>query len=203
MIRHFLVGPFIPFGYRSRPGSGGGQHFPGTLSLRATTFLALIEDILGELIRAGFTNIVLYNWHFENSGFIYEPAFLISERHPEVKIVVIEDVNPTYTPERQNLLWPEEFPGLALEHAGVIETSLWLHHQPDLVRTAQIAPDSPRRVVNHDVLPIDTRLSTASGALSSPVAATAEKGRLLSEWFVQRLLDVLDDEFPNTATVST
>ena len=26
--RDLIVGPFIPFGYRSRPGSGGGQHFP-------------------------------------------------------------------------------------------------------------------------------------------------------------------------------
>ena len=194
--RPLVVGPFIPFGYRSRPGSGGGQHFPGTLSLRATTFLSMLEDVLSELIRTGFRNLVLYNWHFENAGFIYEPAFLISERHPEAKIVVIEDVNPLYTPERQNVLWPESFPGLALEHAAVIETSLWLHHEPELVRTSRIAPDAPERVVSHDVLPIDRRMSTASGALSSPVPASAEKGRLLTEWFVERIIDTLDAEFP-------
>lgn len=197
--RRFVVGPFIPFGNRSRPGSGGGQHFPGTLSLRATTFINMLEDVLSELVRSGFRNIVLYNWHFENINFVYEPAFLVSERHPDLKIVVVEDVNPEYTPERQNALWPEEFPGLALEHAGVIETSLWLHHQGDLVRTDRIAPDRPERVVNHDVLPIDRRLSTASGALSSPVPASAEKGRLLTEWFVERILQVLDEEFPANA----
>jgi creatinine amidohydrolase len=86
-----VVGQFVPFGYRSRPGSGGGQHIPGTLSLRATTYIALLEDVLSELKRAGFRNIVLYNWHYENSGFIYEPAFLISEKHPELKILVMED----------------------------------------------------------------------------------------------------------------
>ena len=96
-----VVGQFVPFGYRSRPGSGGGQHIPGTLSLRATTYIALLEDILGELKRAGFRNIVLYNWHYENSGFIYEPAFLISEKHPELKILVIEDANPDFTPDRR------------------------------------------------------------------------------------------------------
>jgi creatinine amidohydrolase len=193
--RRIVVGPFLPFGYRSRPGSGGGQHFPGTLSLRATTLMAVLEDVLTELVRTGFRRIVLYNWHYENSGFVYEPAFLVSDRHPDVTIVVIEDVNPDYTPERQQLLWPDFFPGLALEHAGVIETSLWLHHQPELVRTGRIAPDAPERVVNHDVLPIDTRLSTASGALASPVPASAEKGRLLTEWFVDRILDVLAEEF--------
>jgi len=197
--RHFLVGPFIPFGYRSRPGSGGGQHIPGTVSLRATTFMSTLEDVLGELIRTGFTKIVLYNWHFENSGFVYEPAFMVSDRHPDVKIVVIEDVNPEYTPERVGQIWPDEFPGLALEHAAVIETSLWMHHCPDLVRIGGIAPDRPQRVVNHDVLPIDPRLSTASGALSSPVPASADKGKLLTQWFVERILNVLADEFPTTA----
>ncbi len=190
-----IVGQFVPFGYRSRPGSGGGQHFPGTLSLRATTFIALLEDILGELKRCGFRNIVLYNWHYENSGFIYEPAYLIAEQHRDLKIVVIEDVNPDFTPDRQQAIWPEGFPGLALEHAAVIETSLLLHHQPSLVRTDRIAADAPERVVNHDVLPIDTRMSTASGTLSSPVAASADKGRLLTEWMVERLVGILDDEF--------
>ncbi|MCV7420713.1 creatininase [Mycobacterium yunnanensis] len=193
--RRIVVGPFVPFGYRSRPGSGGGQQFPGTVSLRATTFMSVVEDVLTELVRSGFRNLVLYNWHYENSGFVYEPAFLVSERHPHVKIVVMEDVNPDYTPERREQLWPAAFPGLALEHAAVIETSLWMHHQPDLVRADLIAPDQPERVVNHDVLPIDARLSTASGALSSPVPASAEKGRVLTEWFVERVVQVLDEEF--------
>ena len=190
-----IVGQFIPFGYRSRPGSGGGQHFPGTVSLRATTFISLLEDILSELKRCGFRNIVLYNWHYENSGFIYEPAFLIAEQHPDLKIVVIEDVNPEFTPDRQKAIWPDGFPGLALEHAAVIETSLLMHHQPSAVRVEQIAADAPERVVNHDVLPIDLRMSTASGVLSSPLSASAEKGRLLTDWMVDRLIKILDEEF--------
>jgi creatinine amidohydrolase len=200
--RPMVVGPFLPFGYRSRPGSGGGQHFPGTVSLRATTFMSLIEDVLSELKRCGFRNIVLYNWHFENSGFVYEPAFLVAERDPELKIVVIEDANPDFTPERVKAIWPDGFPGLALEHAAVIETSLWMHHDPSAVRDERIAPDAPQRVVNHDVLPIDTRMSTASGSLSSPVPATAEKGRLITDWLVDRLVAILDDEFPSAATPS-
>ncbi|OBF29409.1 creatininase [Mycobacterium sp. ACS1612] len=194
--RDLVVGPFIPFGYRSRPGSGGGQHFPGTVSLRATTFMSMLEDVLSELKRTGFRNIMLYNWHYENAGFVYEPAYLVSEQNPELKIVVVEDVFPEFTAERQQLIWPGEFPGLALEHAAVIETSLWMHFDPSAVRHDRMAPDQPQRVVNHDVVPIDTRMSTASGSLSSPVEATPEKGRLLTEWLVDRLVDVLDEEFP-------
>src|SRR4051812_14237803 len=65
-----------------------GQHFPGTVSLRATTFMDVLEDVL-KLKRTGFRNIALYNWHFENAGFVYEPAYLVSEQKPELKIVVI------------------------------------------------------------------------------------------------------------------
>jgi creatinine amidohydrolase len=194
-VRDLIVGPFIPFGYRSRPGSGGGQHFPGTVSLRATTFMSVLEDVLSELKRTGFRNIVLYNWHYENSGFVYEPAYLVSEQNPDLKIVVIEDVFPEFTEERRRIIWPDEFPGLALEHAAVIETSLWMHFDPAAVRADRMAPDSPERVVNHDVVPIDTRMSTASGSLSSPVSASPEKGRLLTEWLVERLTNVLDEEF--------
>jgi len=100
-VRDLVVGPFVPFGYRSRPGSGGGQHFPGTVSLRATTFMSVLEDVLSELKRGGFRNIMLYNWHFENSNFVYEPAFLVSEQNPELKIVIVEDVFPEFTPERR------------------------------------------------------------------------------------------------------
>jgi len=50
-------------------------------------------------------------------------------------------------------------------------------------------------VVNYDVLPIDTRMSTATGTLSSPEAASAEKGKMLTEWTVERLVAILDEEF--------
>jgi creatinine amidohydrolase len=195
-VRDMIVGPFIPFGYRSRPGSGGGQHIPGTVSLRATTFMSVLEDVLSELKRTGFRNIALYNWHFENAGFIYEPAYLVSEQNPELTIVVIEDVFPEFTEERRRAIWPDEFPGLALEHAAVIETSLWMHFDPSAVRDDRMAPDAPERVVNHDVVPIDMRMSTASGSLSSPVSANDEKGRLLTGWLVERLIGIIDEEFP-------
>lgn len=195
--RPFIVGPELAFGYRSRPGSGGGQLFPGTLSLRATTFMALIEDILLELIRTGFRNIVLYNWHFENTGFVYEPAFLVSGKHPEVKIVVIEDAMPSLSTEEENQLWPAGFPGLALEHAALVETSLWMYNDPAAVRIDRMQPDSPARVVRHDVLPIDLSMTTASGSLASPVEASAEKGELLTSRLVERVVTILDTEFPD------
>jgi creatinine amidohydrolase len=50
----FLVAPAVAYGYRSRPLSGGGQGFVGTTSLQARTLMALVEDVLRELMRQGF-----------------------------------------------------------------------------------------------------------------------------------------------------
>jgi creatinine amidohydrolase len=201
--RHFVVGPTIAFGYRSRPGSGGGQHFPGTVSLRATTLMAVIEDVLSELVRAGFRKIVVYNWHFENVGFVYEPAALVSERHPDVKIVVIEDALPALTPEEQDLLWPDGgFPGLALEHAAVIETSLWLYLESRAVHADRMIADGPDRHPPYDVLPIDRSMTTASGSLASPFGSDAAKGELLTRRTIGHLIDILDREFPSPVPAS-
>jgi creatinine amidohydrolase len=58
-----------------------------------------------------------------------------------------------------------------------------------------MASDAPQRVVNHDVVPIDTRMSTASGSLSSPMGASADIGKQLTQWLVDRLVAVVDAEF--------
>ena len=194
--RSFVVGPPLRLGYRSRPSSGGGQQFPGTLSLRATTFMAVIEDLLDELVRTGFRRIVLYSWHYENANFVYEPAFLVSGRCPDVTIVVVEDGIPELAPADLDVLFPDGFPGLALEHAAVMETSLFEYLRPATVRMDRIVDDSPARQAPYDVLPIDPSLTTATGVLSPATSASAEKGRLLTERIVAHIVGILDAEFP-------
>jgi creatinine amidohydrolase len=194
--RPFIVGPPLRLGYRSRPASGGGQQFPGTLSLRATTFIAMIEDLLEELIRTGFRRIVLYSWHFENANFVYEPAFLVSGRCPDVKIVVVENGMPDFAKADLDVLFPDGFPGLALEHAAVIETSLFEYLRPSTVRMDRIVDDAPLRNVAYDVLPIDPSMSTPTGVLASATPASAAKGELLADRIVDHIVAILDAEFP-------
>ena len=196
--RPFVVGPPIRLGYRSRPASGGGQQFPGTLSLRATTFIAMLEDVLEELIRTGFKRIVLYSWHFENANFVYEPAYLVSGRFPDVKIVVVENGMPDFAAADLDVLFPDGFPGLALEHAAVIETSLFEYLRPATVRMDRIVDDAPVRNVPWDVLPIDPTMSTPTGVLASATQATVAKGELLTDRIVKYIVSILDGEFPAT-----
>jgi creatinine amidohydrolase len=71
-----IVAPSLAYGYKSQPKTGGGNHFPGTLSLNAATLVALMRDIINELARHHVRRIVLFDGHMENQWFITEAADL-------------------------------------------------------------------------------------------------------------------------------
>jgi creatinine amidohydrolase len=75
----FLIAPPLVYGCRSRPLSGGGQSFPGTISLSARIFMSALEDVLLGLLRHGFRSIAVLSWHMENTNFTYEAGALAVE----------------------------------------------------------------------------------------------------------------------------
>ena len=99
-------------------------------------------------------------------------------------------------------LYPDGPPPLGLDHAARLETSLMLHHHPELVRNDLIADDAPDRVPGYDLLPIPDGFTSASGVLSETVGATAELGeRAMTEIVahVRALIqEALFDSFPQT-----
>ena len=73
-----IVAPTMNYGYKSKPLSGGGPLFPGTIDMNGVTVINQMHDVLGELIADGFTKIVVMNAHFENEAFIIEAIDLIT-----------------------------------------------------------------------------------------------------------------------------
>ncbi len=191
-----LVSPPITYGYRSRPLSDGGEAFPGTVSLSARTLMALVEEVLVGLAASGFRHLVVLNWHYENSNFVYEAAWLARERaaSADPRIMIIEAAFSELSPEVMEFLFGGEFPGWDVEHAGILETSLMLHLRPDLVSFDRAVDDQARRHPPYDVVPAPTDFVPRSGTLWKATRASAEKGRLAWPEIVSRVTRAVGDE---------
>jgi creatinine amidohydrolase len=91
-----VVAPPVRFGARSRPLSGGGESFPGNLSIRLSTLIATLAEVLGAIARAGFTRVCVQNWHYENAGALWDACDQASEQYPELRMVILENPMPEF-----------------------------------------------------------------------------------------------------------
>jgi creatinine amidohydrolase len=195
-----LVAPAVHFGYRSRPLSGGGQGFPGTISLRAQTLIMTVEDVLRELLRQGFRRLAILNWHFENQNFVYESAWLALDdgQRADALVMVVEQPFSQLSEETMAVLFPGGFPGWDVEHASILETSLMLHLRPDLVLFDRAVDDAAARHPFYDVVPIPDDFVPASGTLWKATQASAEKGALAWKEIVTGLDAAIATDLPRS-----
>jgi len=190
-----VIAPPIRFGAKSRPLSGGGESFPGTLSLAGHTLIDTLRDVLCALARSGFTRICVQNWHYENSGYLWEACDLAREQHAGVRFVVLDRPLPEFDAEQLAELFPLGFPGWNVEHAASMETSLMLALHPELVRVDRIADDAAKRRPTWEVVPAPSELIPESGVLWRPSEGSAEIGRLYLAAAADRLESALRTEF--------
>lgn len=185
-----IVLPPLPFGYKSQTRSGGGNHFPGTTSLDGNTLALVIRDVICELGRHGVRNVVAFQGHYENAMFTVEGIDLAlrglrAEGIRDMRVLHVAYFEFT-SQATLDFAWPEGFPGWALEHAALMETSVMLYLRPEWVHMDRIANEPPADFPPYDVYPISAEnvpQVPPSGALSSPARATREIGqRFVDEW---------------------
>jgi creatinine amidohydrolase len=140
---------------------------------------------------------VVLHGHFENQWFLIEGIDLaLRELGAAAKIRVMRlEYWDFMTEATLAKVFPAGFPGFALEHAAVIETSVMLHYHPDLVRLDLIPNDGPADFPPYDIHPLNPTWVPASGVLSSARGADAEKGRQMAEEVAQRIADAVRAEF--------
>ncbi|MGB3425784.1 MAG: creatininase [Castellaniella sp.] len=194
-----LVAPAIAYGYKSQQKSGGGNHMPGTTSLDGLTVTQTIRDVLKELARHGVRKTVLVNGHYENSAFIAEGVDLALR---ELRWDGIRDFSciilsywDFIDQASIDTIYQGDFPGWAVEHGGVLETSLMLHLHPDLVDMSQVRNHPPATFPPYDFFPIKPEWTPESGCLSSASRASAEHGKLILSVCVQGIGDALRTAF--------
>lgn len=146
----------------------------GTVSLRTSTLIQVIDDIAESARRNGADRLVLVNGHGGN--------YVLSN--------VTQEAN-TSTPTRALFPGRHDWENARLAagmetsnsedmHGGELEVSLLLHAAPDLVGDDYKSADHQADYRPH-LLTLGMRAYTESGIIGRPSAATPEKGRALLE----------------------
>lgn len=190
-----IVAPTLFYGYKSKPLSGGGPLFPGTIDLNGVTFMQLAYDILAELALDGVTKIFVLNAHFENEAFLLEAIDLVSKKYPHVKIIETNwwDVLPESTIEK--VFDEVPFPGWALEHAAITETSLMMYLAPDLVHTDRFIDENGVAAIPYQKYPIVKGMVPASGVLATSKSSSREKGKFIVDIALDEFMKIVKNEF--------
>lgn len=194
-----LVAPTIAYGNRSQPRTGGGPAFPGTINITAHTFSLLVKDVICDLHRQKVRRIVVLNGHFENIGPAIEGIELAldaigRDRAADLTILRIDHWDMVQS-ETLARIFPDGYPGIELEHASVIETSMMLELRPELVDLGKSLHDGPARFKPYDRYPRPAEGVPPSGVLSLTEGSSAEKGRWLLADCETRITEIVKREF--------
>ncbi len=190
-----MVLPVIPYGYKSQPESGGGQHIPGTTSLNGNTLVNVVLDVLRETYRHGGRKFVLFNGHYENTYFLKEAADLFVRDAKDALVMYMTWVDTLEDEVVEEIFADCGFPGWDLEHAAVTETSLMLYFAPDLVRTDRIVDDQFEVKPTYAMFPADVEKVPKTGVLYKATYASREKGEILVKNIVPATAQVIREEF--------
>ncbi|MEL7085675.1 MAG: creatininase family protein [Cyanobacteria bacterium J06597_1] len=155
-------------------------HFPGTITLSATTLLNTILEMAESIYRCGFRKLALVNGH---GG------------QPQVLEIAARDIHQTHSDMMVFPLFVWNVPNCAAElltekeltlgiHAGDAETSLMLAIAPEQVRMERATTEYPQGLPQNSLLSMEgklpfawmTRDLSSSGTIGDPTVATVEKG---------------------------
>ena len=204
-----IVAPSFAYGYKSQPNTGGGISFPGTTSFDGATFSGCVRDIVRDLIRQGVRSIALINGNYENTYFAIEGIDLALRDSGSPAGVKVLHVNwwEQLTAPQLDAVFSGSFPGWEAEHAGVVETSLMMHLDPDRVEADRIPAPKRMPLPTYTILPEPVGLVPESGVLASAENSTAAIGASLTTLLITSIEAILVKEFDSggwtTPTAST
>jgi creatinine amidohydrolase len=178
-----LVAPVLSVGY-----SPEHMRFPGTITLRAATWGAVVEDYVASLEVHGFKRILLLASHGGN----YEPLANelpeLRQRHPTTELVAYTDLLGLIdaageVADRYGVTRDESG-----AHAGEMETSMMLAVEPNTVHRdrEEIGFMGALGPVLDQIVEEGIHVVAPNGVLGDPAKASAEHGRA----YLDRMADL-------------
>ncbi len=173
-----MVGPTLTVGM-----SEHHMHFPGSVTLRPTTLIAVVRDVILSLARHGFRRIFIVNGHGGNTASINAAFFEAYTEAPQL----LDDGDDLRcrtgewwaTPSAQELS-VELYGDKDGDHASASEVSIASAAYPDHLKSTELDPEVPPSA--HVFGPADFRHRYPEGRMGShPELASVEAGERIIE----------------------
>lgn len=167
--------------------------FPGTLSVSAATFMAVIRDLGASIAAAGFKKVALFNTHGGNTSLVDVMARDLRAEFGLRTFTLFGAVGAGF----EGVSAQERTYGF---HAGEIETAFLLYGTPELVHPDKYTSNYIARVDTPELLKPEgsnanfawlTRDIAPSGVMGDPSAATAENGEKWVNASAAKIAEVL------------
>ncbi len=173
--------------------------YPGTISLRLETYVALIKDIIRSVAHHGYKKIFTVNGHGGNAQPLQAT---LNDIGYDLDITIWMVTYFHLGNEIAQTVRKSEVGGMG--HSGEFETAMMLHLRPDLVNmddavdqpNANTHPLMTKDMHRRGMLfhPVDFNRNRApSGVSGTPTAATAENGGKYFESVSARLHSLIED----------
>jgi creatinine amidohydrolase len=168
--------------------------FPGTMSVSATTFMAVVRDIGASVAASGFRKLALYNTHGGNSSLVDVLARDLRAEFGLRTFALYGSGGVRY----EGVSAQERAYGF---HAGEIETALLLSATPELVDESAYTVNYIADIEKPEVLLPENAAATfawltrdiaVSGVMGDPRPATAENGERWTEQAAERIAQALE-----------
>ncbi len=173
--------------------------YPGTISLRLETYVALVKDIVRSVAHHGYKKIFAVNGHGGNAQPLQAT---LNDIGYELDVAIWMVTYFHLGNEIAEEIRKSAVGGMA--HSGEFETAMMLHLRPDLVNMDEAVDQpnaNPHPLMTKDMhrrgmlfRPVDFNRNRApSGVSGIPTAATAENGKRYFEAVSARLRGLIED----------
>lgn len=175
---------------------GMAQHhlgFPGSMTLRPSTLIAVIQDMVASLSRHGFDRFFFLNGHGGNVATVTAAFSEIyagsSMAHPGTNTPSLRcTIRNWWEAPSARRLSNSLFPGEEGSHATPSEVSVTFHAYPEAVKTAEMSPRVAPQGSFTDAA--DYRSRFPDGRIgSNPALATKEHGKTIVDAIVPELAE--------------
>jgi creatinine amidohydrolase len=168
--------------------------FPGTISIRWDTFCRYCTDVALSLVRHGFERVLLVNGHGSNQNLVETAARLAMVEEPSSLVAASFYLVSERSARVIEEIRDSDRGGMA--HACELETSMYLHLQPEAVDMEQAVDERGYPETEHawmdwsdgplKLMPWWSSFSE-SGVQGDATMATAAKGKALFEAATQEI----------------